>query len=161
MSELGGRKPPELAGRVDPGGWQPAELAEPAGRVDPGGWQPAELAEPAGRVNTAREPSARGEPASTPAVPPPPETPRAGMLAAASDRLRRGDLGSMPVAVGLVLIAVVFSALNGHFLAPENLTNLALQMAATGTIALGIVLVLLLGEIDLSVGSVSGLAAVV
>ncbi|MBO0876485.1 MAG: sugar ABC transporter permease, partial [Pseudonocardia sp.] len=46
-------------------------------------------------------------------------------------------------------------------LAPENLTNLALQMAATGTIALGIVLVLLLGEIDLSVGSVRGLAAVV
>jgi D-xylose transport system permease protein len=76
-------------------------------------------------------------------------------------RVRRGELGSMPVAVGLVLIAAVFSALNGHFLAPENLTNLALQMTATGTIALGIVLVLLLGEIDLSAGSVSGLCAVV
>jgi D-xylose transport system permease protein len=83
------------------------------------------------------------------------------MLDAARDRLRRGDLGSIPVGVGLVLIAVIFSMLNGHFLAPENLTNLALQMAATGTIALGIVLVLLLGEIDLSAGSVSGLAAVV
>jgi D-xylose transport system permease protein len=83
------------------------------------------------------------------------------VLDAARDRLRRGDLGSIPVAVGLVLIAIVFSSLNQHFLSAENLTNLALQMAATGTISLGIVLVLLLGEIDLSVGSVSGLSAVV
>ncbi|MGI5132044.1 sugar ABC transporter permease [Pseudonocardia sp. CA-107938] len=95
------------------------------------------------------------------AVTVPPAPPSSGLFDAARDRLRRGDLGSLPVAVGLVLIAIVFSALNGHFLSAENLTNLALQMAATGTIALGIVLVLLLGEIDLSVGSVSGLAAVV
>ncbi|MFI7667412.1 sugar ABC transporter permease [Nocardia sp. NPDC049526] len=80
---------------------------------------------------------------------------------AVADRLRRGDVGAMPVAVGLVVIAVVFDRLNEHFLSAENLTNLALQMAATGTIALGIVLVLLLGEIDLSAGSVSGLTAVV
>jgi D-xylose transport system permease protein len=90
-----------------------------------------------------------------------PGTPRSGVLDAARDRLHRGDLGSIPVAVGLVLIAIVFSSLNQHFLSAENLTNLALQMAATGTISLGIVLVLLLGEIDLSVGSVSGLSAVV
>ena len=77
------------------------------------------------------------------------------------ERLRHGDLGSAPVAIGLVLIAVVFQSLNQHFLTAENLTNLALQMVSTGTIALGIVLVLLLGEIDLSAGSVSGLAAVV
>ena len=96
-----------------------------------------------------------------PPAPPVPSAPRRGVLDVATDRLRRGDLGSLPVAVGLVLIAVVFSSLNSHFLAPENLTNLALQMAATGTIALGIVLVLLLGEIDLSAGSVSGLCAVV
>jgi D-xylose transport system permease protein len=88
-------------------------------------------------------------------------TPGRGVLDAARDRLRRGDLGSIPVAVGLVLIAIVFSSLNQHFLSAENLTNLALQMAATGTISLGVVLVLLLGEIDLSVGSVSGLCAVV
>ncbi|MFC4949929.1 sugar ABC transporter permease [Pseudonocardia sp. GCM10023141] len=86
--------------------------------------------------------------------------PGGGLVDAARDRLRRGDLGSIPVAVGLVAIAIVFSALNPHFLSAENLTNLALQMAATGTIALGIVLVLLLGEIDLSAGSVSGLSAV-
>jgi D-xylose transport system permease protein len=83
------------------------------------------------------------------------------LLQAGRDRLRRGDLGSAPVAVGLVLIAVIFNALNRHFLSAENLTNLALQMTATGTIALGIIMVLLLGEIDLSAGSVSGLSAVV
>jgi D-xylose transport system permease protein len=80
---------------------------------------------------------------------------------AAVDRVRRGDLGSLPVAVGLVLIAAIFYTKNEHFLSAENLTNLALQMAATGTIALGIIMVLLLGEIDLSAGSVSGLSAVI
>ncbi|WP_141718080.1 sugar ABC transporter permease [Nocardia altamirensis] len=84
-----------------------------------------------------------------------------GLVDAGLDRLRRGEVGSVPVAIGLVIIAVVFYRLNAHFLSAENLTNLALQMAATGTIALGIVLVLLLGEIDLSAGSVSGLTAVV
>ncbi|WP_107654561.1 sugar ABC transporter permease [Nocardia suismassiliense] len=84
-----------------------------------------------------------------------------GLADAAMDRLRRGEVGSVPVAIGLVIIAAVFYRLNAHFLSAENLTNLALQMAATGTIALGIVLVLLLGEIDLSAGSVSGLTAVV
>ncbi|WP_433305181.1 sugar ABC transporter permease [Actinoplanes sp. CA-030573] len=71
------------------------------------------------------------------------------------------DLGAWPVVAGLVIIAVVFGSLNDRFLSAENLTNLALQMAATGTIALGIIMVVLLGEIDLSAGSVSGLAAVV
>ncbi|GGM65544.1 sugar ABC transporter permease [Dactylosporangium sucinum] len=73
----------------------------------------------------------------------------------------RTDLGAWPVVGGLILIAVVFGSLNEHFLSAENLTNLALQMAATGTISLGIIMVLLLGEIDLSAGSVSGLCAVV
>ncbi|RDI66705.1 sugar ABC transporter permease [Nocardia pseudobrasiliensis] len=84
-----------------------------------------------------------------------------GPADAVTDRIRRGEVGSAPVVIGLVVIAIVFDRLNAHFLSPENLTNLALQMAATGTIALGIVLVLLLGEIDLSAGSVSGLTAVV
>ncbi|MEU8268896.1 sugar ABC transporter permease [Sphaerisporangium sp. NPDC049002] len=79
----------------------------------------------------------------------------------AIERARRGDLGAWPVVGGLIAIAVVFGSLNEHFLSPENLTNLALQMAATGTISLGIIMVLLLGEIDLSAGSVSGLCAVV
>jgi D-xylose transport system permease protein len=79
----------------------------------------------------------------------------------AAARLRGGDLGALPVILGLVVIAIVFGTLSDHFLSAENLTNLALQMAATGTISLGIVVVLLLGEIDLSVGSVSGLCAAI
>lgn len=76
-------------------------------------------------------------------------------------RLRGGDLGSLPVVAGLVVIAIIFQALNPVFLSPTNLVNLTMQCAAVGTIALGVVVVLLLGEIDLSVGSVSGLAAAV
>ena len=83
------------------------------------------------------------------------------LVAAARDKVRRGDLGSAPVAIGLVIIAIVFSSLNNFFLTAENLTNIALQMTATGTIALGVIMVMLLGEIDLSVGSVSGLCAVI
>jgi D-xylose transport system permease protein len=79
---------------------------------------------------------------------------------AAVRSVRRGDLGPLPVIAGLVVIAIVFGTLNDRFLSAENLTNLALQMAATGTISLGVIMVLLLGEIDLSVGSVSGLSAV-
>ncbi|MGL4257322.1 MAG: sugar ABC transporter permease, partial [Microbacterium sp.] len=76
-------------------------------------------------------------------------------------RIRGGDLGAAPVVGGLVVIWLVFQALNPVFLSSENLGNLTMQCAAIGTIALGVVLVLLLGEIDLSVGSVSGLAAAV
>ncbi|MDT0180147.1 sugar ABC transporter permease [Microbacterium sp. ARD31] len=81
--------------------------------------------------------------------------------AAFVERVRGGDLGSLPVIVGLVLIWTVFQAMNPVFLSSTNLVNLTMQCAAIGTIALGIVLVLLVGEIDLSVGSVSGLAAAV
>lgn len=81
--------------------------------------------------------------------------------AALAARIRGGDLGSLPVVVGLVVIWAVFQILNPVFLSSTNLVNLTMQSAAIGTIALGIVLVLLVGEIDLSVGSVSGLAAAV
>ncbi|WP_439592309.1 sugar ABC transporter permease [Microbacterium sp.] len=76
-------------------------------------------------------------------------------------RVRGGDLGSLPVAGGLVVIWAVFQILNPVFLSAQNLVNLTMQCAAVGTIALGVVLVLLVGEIDLSVGSVSGLASAV
>ncbi|HVG48306.1 MAG TPA: sugar ABC transporter permease, partial [Rubellimicrobium sp.] len=82
-----------------------------------------------------------------------------GALRAFWDRVRSGDLGMIPVAVGLVLIAVVFSSLNPVFLRPGNLSNRLYDCATTGIISLGIVCVLLLGEIDLSVGSMSGLAS--
>ena len=76
-------------------------------------------------------------------------------------RVRGGDLGALPVVLGIVVIWTVFQLLNPVFLSSENLVNLTMQCAAIGTIALGVVLVLLVGEIDLSVGSVSGLAAAV
>ncbi|KRC46680.1 ABC transporter permease [Leifsonia sp. Root227] len=76
-------------------------------------------------------------------------------------RVRGGDLGSLPVVVGLIVIWAVFQILNPNFLSANNLVNLTLQCAAVGTISIGIVLVLLLGQIDLSVGSVSGLAAAI
>jgi ABC-type xylose transport system permease subunit len=76
-------------------------------------------------------------------------------------RFRAGDLGALPVIVGLIVIAIVFQTLNPFFLSSANLVNLTLESAAVGTIALGVVLVLLLGQIDLSVGSVSGLSAAI
>jgi D-xylose transport system permease protein len=76
-------------------------------------------------------------------------------------RVRGGDLGSLPVIVGLIVIWAIFQIMNPNFLSSTNLVNLTMQCAAVGTIAIGIVLVLLLGEIDLSVGSVSGLSSAI
>ena len=85
----------------------------------------------------------------------------AGAWAGFRRRLGQGELGALPVIVGIAVIWLIFWIANDRFLTPGNLTNLVLQVAAIGTISLGVVLVLLLGEIDLSVGAVSGLAAAV
>ncbi len=82
-----------------------------------------------------------------------------GALGSFLDRVRSGDLGSLPVIVGLVLIWTVFSTLNPIFLSPNNMVNLFFDCSVIGVISLGIVCVLLLGEIDLSVGSMSGVAS--
>jgi D-xylose transport system permease protein len=86
-----------------------------------------------------------------------------GALMGYRRRIASGDVGQLPVIIGLVVIWTIFAITSPHnaFLTPFNLTNLALQSAATGTIAVGVVFVLLLGEIDLTVGIVSGLAAAV
>lgn len=84
-----------------------------------------------------------------------------GWLEAFGSRFVQGEVGSLPVIAGIILIWAVFWFLNPNFLTPRNLTNLVLQLAGVGTISVGIVLVLLLGEIDLSVGAVSGLCAAV
>lgn len=76
-------------------------------------------------------------------------------------RIVQGDLASLRVVIGLALIWAIFQFENERFLSAENLTNLMLQITAVGLISVGIVYVLLLGEIDLSVGAVSGLAAAV
>ena len=74
-------------------------------------------------------------------------------------RLARGELGSIRVLLGIAVIWTIFQLSNDRFLSAVNLSNLTLQIAAVGTISIGVVLILLLGEIDLSVGAVSGLAA--
>ncbi|MEX2203558.1 MAG: ABC transporter permease [Actinomycetota bacterium] len=76
-------------------------------------------------------------------------------------KVRGGDLGSLPIVVGLVVIVIVFGTLNDVFLTERNFTNLLLQMAPVATIAIGIVFVLLIGEIDLSVAFVSAVGGVV
>jgi D-xylose transport system permease protein len=76
-------------------------------------------------------------------------------------RLVQGDLASLRVVIGLALIWAIFQFENDRFLSAQNLTNLMLQITAIGLISVGVVYVLLLGEIDLSVGAVSGLAAAV
>jgi D-xylose transport system permease protein len=77
------------------------------------------------------------------------------------ERIRRFELGSLPVVFGLIVIWLIFQAANDKYLSPLNITNLLYQMSALGTIAVGVVLILLLGEVDLSVGIVSGLCAAV
>nr|WP_316248183.1 sugar ABC transporter permease [Streptomyces sp. TRM49041] len=74
-------------------------------------------------------------------------------------RVSGGELGAVPVVVGVLVIWTVFQILNSNFLSPRNLSNLSVDIVGAGMIAVGIVFVLLIGEIDLSVGSVSGLAA--
>lgn len=75
------------------------------------------------------------------------------------DRVRSGDLGSLPVIVGLAVIWTVFQSLNPVFLSSNNLVNLLFDCSTVGVISLGIVCILMVGEIDLSVGSVSGFAS--
>ena len=82
-----------------------------------------------------------------------------GALRAFLDRVRSGDLGSLPVVVGLAVIWTVFQTLNPVFLSANNLVNLLFDCSTVGIISLGIVCILMVGEIDLSVGSVSGFAS--
>jgi D-xylose transport system permease protein len=76
-------------------------------------------------------------------------------------RLRHGNAGALSILAALLLIAVLFQALNPNFLTPRNLSNLVLQIGVVGTLGTGVVLALLLGEIDLSLGAVAGVAAAV
>jgi len=84
-------------------------------------------------------------------------SPRALILGSIS-KLRSGDLGMVPVVVGLIAIWLVFQSQNPRFLSSRNLVELSLDSATIGMISIGVVLVLLLGEIDLSIGSVSGVS---
>lgn len=73
-------------------------------------------------------------------------------------KMHAGDLGSIPVVIGLIIIAIIFQSMNSQFLSAKNLTDISVTMVGTGMMAVGIIFVLLLGEIDLSVGAVSGVS---
>ncbi|GAA2465966.1 sugar ABC transporter permease [Streptomyces mauvecolor] len=85
----------------------------------------------------------------------------AGYIGDFKRRIKGGDLGAIPVVIGLIVICVIFQSLNSAFLGAENLNNIFVAMVATGMMSVGIIFVLLLGEIDLSVGSVSGVSSAV
>jgi ABC-type xylose transport system permease subunit len=84
-----------------------------------------------------------------------------GVLSGFGTRVRTGDLGSLPVFLGLVIIWIVFQFLNPRFLSATNLVDLTIQCAALGVIALGVVVVLLVAQIDLSIGSLAGLSSAI
>ena len=104
---------------------------------------------------------------STVAEQPPPRagrrpraTPSAPTRAAGGPTSSRGELGSLPIIVGLIIIAIVFQTQNDRFLTAGNFVNLIVQTAPYAVIAMGVTFVLLLGEIDLSIGFVSGVGGV-
>jgi D-xylose transport system permease protein len=121
--------------------------AEPPVEADP-------VADPtAARVAAVPTDALAGEPSAP--------TTLAGYVRLWWQGVRYGELGSLPIIVGLVVIAITFGLLDDTFLTERNFTNLLLQMAAIATIAIGVVFVLLIGEIDLSVAFVSAVGGVV
>ena len=75
------------------------------------------------------------------------------------DNVKSGNLGILPIGIGLVLIVVFFSFKATNFFTADNFNNIIVQMAGLTMLAFGVVFVLLLGEIDLSIGYLSGIAA--
>ncbi len=125
------------------------------------GEHPRNSGNPATPARTASE---RPVEASVPAVDPRLLVREAGFKgywAEFGRKVRGGDLGSLPVLVGLVVIAIVFQLRNDNFLSAGSVANIAVYSSGLGIMAVGIVFVLLLGEIDLSVGSVAGVGAAV
>jgi D-xylose transport system permease protein len=105
-----------------------------------------------------REPPLASPPAAPPAAG---RQARTGRPHGVVARLRAGELETLPVVISLMSTWVIFQILDPNFLTAANLSNMVVQIAAVGMMAVGVTLVMLLGEADLSVGSVSGLAAAV
>jgi ABC-type xylose transport system permease subunit len=85
-----------------------------------------------------------------------------GIVRAYVNRVRGGDLGALPAVLGIVVLGLLFTVLRPDtFLTPLNLTNLLVQAVPITLLAMGLVFVLLLGDIDLSAGVVSGVCAAV
>ena len=76
-------------------------------------------------------------------------------------RVKAGDIGSLPAVLGLVSLVAVFGAMSEYFLTNRNFANLLTQAAPVMVIAMGLVFVLLLGEIDLAAGYASGVCGAV
>jgi D-xylose transport system permease protein len=100
-------------------------------------------------------------------APPPaaePDAPAANTIGAYAQRwwtdVKGGELGSLPIVVGLIIIAIIFQTQNDRFLTASNFVNLMVQTAPYAVIAMGVTFALLLGEIDLSIGFVSGVGGV-
>jgi D-xylose transport system permease protein len=103
---------------------------------------------------TTTPPPEQADPTASAAQEQVPLSPRAALRA-----ISQGELGSVRVILAIALVWIIFQLNNSNFLTAINLTNLVLQVVSVGLISVGVVLVLLLGEIDLSIGSVSGLCA--
>jgi D-xylose transport system permease protein len=82
-----------------------------------------------------------------------------GLPRRALDNLRSGNLGVLPIVLGIVFIVVFFSFKATNFFTANNFDNVIIQMAGTAMLAYGVVFVLLLGEIDLSISYVAGIGA--
>jgi D-xylose transport system permease protein len=76
-------------------------------------------------------------------------------------RIKSGDIGSLPAVLGLIALCIVFGVMSDVFLTPGNFANLLTQAASVIVIAMGLIFVLLLGEIDLSAGYASGVTGAV
>jgi D-xylose transport system permease protein len=74
-------------------------------------------------------------------------------------RVRGGDMGSLPAALGLIVLFIVFGLANERFTSALNLANLVTQAGSICVLAMGLVFVLLLGDIDLSAGVAGGVSA--
>ena len=83
----------------------------------------------------------------------------AGIWQRALANIKTGNLGVLPIVIGLILIVTFFSFKATNFFTANNFNNVIVQMAGVTMLAFGVVFVLLLGEIDLSIGYLSGIAA--
>jgi D-xylose transport system permease protein len=97
---------------------------------------------------------------SGPAAPAAEEQP-ANILARMSANVRSGNLGVFPIVAGQIFIVIFFGYTATNFFTAVNFTNLINQMAGTAMLAFGVVFVLLLGEIDLSIGYLAGIGALI
>ena len=82
-----------------------------------------------------------------------------GLLQRGLGNVKTGNLGILPIVVGLLFIVIFFSFKATNFFTADNFNNIIVQMAGVTMLAFGVVFVLLLGEIDLSIGYLSGIAA--